>query len=846
MPAEPIQLTFPIKGVSDGWGFAAQPEGTSPDALNVIPLDVIAGRIRGGQRWGDSKYFSTLHNGANKIQRITSITEATTAGDVTGSTQTFTASDGFIYTVLPSTFDYWIGWWRDDDTEIMFGQEVITDANSQEIVSNELKSRWDGSMFDQTTSFVLPDNVNLDDGVSMSLKVRVPDYDTTGSLQQCTQGFFWKLNPTYASNECWVVGISILFWGSGGGAKDQKAFIEATFNKVSAAGTDSGEYKEIVGTFGSPDAATFAALNTTGITLHFSVTAAGQISVWVDSGTPVVFSTGPDTSYDAYQRIGFFTDALPLASSFEYYYADDFTYAVTGLPPISRRAYRILAVNDGDLYSGRPSDTALTLVTGGTDVVGDENIVDMQTAFGKVYICDGDPANYSIYDNDAVSVGTWTPTDGTLPMGSDQTLHPVTAAAAAGPTFTIAGDLSSLSAGDYLHIAGTTSNNGFYTVVSTSGTGPTVITVNETVVDQATEGTLQYQNHACNIIKLYRGRIVMSGLVTDPHNWFMARAAFPLDWDYGAELTATMPVAGNNTDAGISPDIITCLAPFSDDLMWIGGDHTLWLMRGDPADRGRIDNVSYRTGISGPDAYSFDPNGTFYFFGSGTLWRATPDGVPEPVSRNRFDQTFGAIDTRNNNVMLQWDNIRHGLHILVIPKEGGTTTHFWYDERTDSIWPIQFPADHVSTAYLYDGDLPADTAIIFGGFDGYLRKIDLDSNNDDGTAISSYVLYSPVLVAGPEKNLRLNSITTIMDTQSNDVEMTVYAENTPQKVVEASTVRFKRIVAGGRTVIPNRTRGNAVMIKLSNSTLNTTWAVESITANMEGAGRARHGTTDNP
>lgn len=304
-----------------------------------------------------------------------------------------------------------------------------------------------------------------------------------------------------------------------------------------------------------------------------------------------------------------------------------------------------------------------------------------------------------------------------------------------------------------------------------------------------TDGTLPVDGTAgARYIALYRGRIVLAGLAADPHNWFMSAATDPLDWNYGATASATMAVAGNSTDAGECPDIITCLAPYSDDLMFIGGDHTLWLMQGDPADRGRIDNISYQTGIAGPDAFAFDPNGIFYFFGSGTVWRMAAGGVPEPLSRNRMDAAFKAIDLTTNTVHLAWDNVRHGLFIFIVPKTEGATTHYYWDERTDGFWKITFPNAHGPTTVLrFDGDDPDDNALILGGFDGYLRKIDPSVKDDDGTAVSSYILYPPISRGGSLRNTRINGITAILDTDSDDVVLTAFAEDTIQKVMESAT-----------------------------------------------------------
>ena len=342
-------------------------------------------------------------------------------------------------------------------------------------------------------------------------------------------------------------------------------------------------------------------------------------------------------------------------------------------------------------------------------------------------------------------------------------------------------------------------------------------------------------------IALYRGRIVLSGLVADPHNWFMSAAGDPLDWDYGATLSAIMAVAGNETpNTGKCPDIITCLAPYSDDLMFIGGDHTLWLMRGDPADRGRIDNLSQQTGISGPDAYTFDPNGIFYFFGSGTVWRMSAGGAPEPLSRNRMDVAFGDIDLTTNTVHLAWDNVRHGLFIFVVPSTEGATTHYYWDERTDSFWKISFPnAQGPTTVLAFDGDDPDDNALILGGFDGYLRQVDSSVKDDDGTAISSYILYPPIVAGGTLRNTRVNSITAILDASSDNAVLTAYAEDTIQGAIESSTIRFARTISAGRTKILNRVAGNAIMFKISNSVDEKTWAIENLIVNVEPIGFTR-------
>jgi len=87
---------------------------------------------------------------------------------------------------------------------------------------------------------------------------------------------------------------------------------------------------------------------------------------------------------------------------------------------------------------------------------------------------------------------------------------------------------------------------------------------------------------------------------------------------------------------------------------------------------------------------------------------------------------------------------------------------------------------------VFDGDDPDDTALILGGFDGYLRKIDPSVKDDDGTAVSSYILYPPIARGGALRNTRVNGITAVLDTDSDDVVLTAFAEDTIQKVMEAA------------------------------------------------------------
>jgi len=601
VPSEPIELMFPLKGINDGWGFGKQPEGTCPDAQNCTPFDLLDSRARGGQRWGLSKYYSALHNGATALQKMTSIAQATVGVNIS---DVFTQANGVLsttnwYLMKMATYPNWT---VNTTHPYVSGNAIVHDNTTAAGINYRVGCLYK-SAFIEDTDYELTAKVTLTRHGGAGSKTYagfiVRSVYPTFPINISTEQIYAYVGFSTTSAIAYSAGTTVTFAiGAGGDWKDPTYWTGGRTLKLVVSGDDFSLYADDV-QIGS---------TVTNATLKGNLYA----GLYISKGAPV-------------------NDSVTI---------DDFTFTSTASQ--SRRKYRIIAISGGDVFSGVPWGNLHAAVSG-TNALVTSGPIDAQTSFGKVYFVDGDPAHYKLWTYLDDTVTTWTPTDGTLPMGSSQTAVDITAATPGTPSFTVGEDWSGRAAGDYLLVAGSTANDGYYTIVSTTGTGPTVITVTEAVVDNTADGTIQYQDQACQIIKLYRGRIVMAGLTSEPHNWFMSKVADPLDWDYGATASATMAVAGNTTNAGKCPDIITCLAPYSDDKMFIGGDHTLWLMQGDPAEMGRIDNISYQIGISGPDAYAFDPNGIFYFFGMGTLWRMADGGVPEPLSRNRMDHNYIGI-----------------------------------------------------------------------------------------------------------------------------------------------------------------------------------------------------------
>ncbi|HYF01340.1 MAG TPA: hypothetical protein VEJ18_20625, partial [Planctomycetota bacterium] len=70
MPAEFLELPWPIRGQSEGAAFGKQPALTTRQARNVRSIDPVTGRRRGSKRSGRTNYVAGQANGATKIKRL--------------------------------------------------------------------------------------------------------------------------------------------------------------------------------------------------------------------------------------------------------------------------------------------------------------------------------------------------------------------------------------------------------------------------------------------------------------------------------------------------------------------------------------------------------------------------------------------------------------------------------------------------------------------------------------------------------------------------------------------------------------------------------------------------------
>jgi hypothetical protein len=303
---------------------------------------------------------------------------------------------------------------------------------------------------------------------------------------------------------------------------------------------------------------------------------------------------------------------------------------------------------------------------------------------------------------------------------------------------------------------------------------------------------------------LWDGRVVMYGLAALPDQWYMSARNDPFDWQpTPATPSINQAVAGDNSDAGIPTDDLTCIAPIGEKWLTLASESALWFMDGNPADTGRLVPKSTATGIIGPRAWAQDQPGNLHFISErGHFFWSEQGGDPEPISLGRIDKFFTDFDPMKEFIQCEWDALLDGLWILRIPTDPTRVLeHRFWSRRTNSYSPAVF-ADNVGPAcasMIPNDRRPGGVRIIWGCDDGYVRYIDPAADTDDGVPIEARVMFGPVTNGVGERAL-LSGVSVELPPGSTNVECRIYADNTAEELADNPTLRAKRLWARAATV----------------------------------------------
>jgi len=421
----------------------------------------------------------------------------------------------------------------------------------------------------------------------------------------------------------------------------------------------------------------------------------------------------------------------------------------SGTPiPVGARTTTIVAIAGGT--AAVVTTAGVTAIESGTEAFSAlPPVIYAEPFFQDIYFCDG--ANYRYYDTSANLMATWEATSGTLPQQTPES-KTVTGATNATPVvITIAahgyitGDQTTIAG-----VAGNTAANGSWTItVLTANTFSLNGSVGNGAYTSGGTSVVRRVGSKCALIAIWGGRVVLSGMSTDPNNVFMSAVGDPLNWEYAPDVqTITQAVAGNVTAGyGKNADIVTALIPTTDDVLIIGGANSIRKLLGNPAEGGLNVSVTDITGIAYGKAWCQSPEGIIYFFGSrGGIYRMDPQGgIPNRLTAASIDERLADINIDASVIRLLWDDRAMAVRVYITPKAGGATVHYVWDVRNEAWWPFTYASDvlnPLATHLLYGGS-DADRKIMEYGQDGYIRIVDVDATSDDGPPIHSFVMLGP-------------------------------------------------------------------------------------------------------
>jgi uncharacterized membrane protein len=350
------------------------------------------------------------------------------------------------------------------------------------------------------------------------------------------------------------------------------------------------------------------------------------------------------------------------------------------------------------------------------------------------------------------------------------------------------------------------------------------------------------------LITQWRGRLVIGRTEDTAGNVYMSRVGNPFDWDeFPAVPDGLEAVSFANSRVGLSSDIVNALIPYNDDLLIVGGDHTIQRLSGDPAFGGQLDLISDTIGIAYGEAWCKDAEGRLYFFGTqGGVYVMVPGSQPLSLTQNKIEGRLVDLDLSTYRIRLVWNQRALGLHVFAIPLAQPTldvapAVRSWFMDKNGAWWEDEFAATNVAPTAVVtlDGDTSGDRVLLLGGGDGHLRYWDETAVNDDGYRIDSRI--SMLLVPGPDTTQRTKILRpqVALATGQGGADFKFYASDTAER--KGNPVAEGKLGPGMNPTLPVRARGSACWLELRNAQTSERWAFERATVDVASGGRERVG-----
>ena len=341
----------------------------------------------------------------------------------------------------------------------------------------------------------------------------------------------------------------------------------------------------------------------------------------------------------------------------------------------------------------------------------------------------------------------------------------------------------------------------------------------------------------CPLCCVYRGRLVLAG---PSHVWYMSRQGDYTDWDYGANpADPQRAVAGQVDDVSEIGDPIYALIPHGDDYLVFGCENTLWVLLGDAASGGQVNNLSREVGVVGPLAWCFLPDSSIMFLSRDGLYVLGPGATqyPQSFSRERLPQSLVDVDGVNNIVTMMFDSPFRGVHLYITPVNGTTGQHWWIDWMNKGFWPVSLPTTLQPTAVCKYGRTGSPRQVLLGCGDGYIRDYSAAATTDDGTTINSQIDFGPIRFGPPGYEGVITNLSANLAENSGSVNWAINTGRTAEQAATSGlTVALGSWAAAYNRIYYARVRGVAMVLSLTSA---AQWGMESLILEARAGGRIR-------
>jgi len=201
---------------------------------------------------------------------------------------------------------------------------------------------------------------------------------------------------------------------------------------------------------------------------------------------------------------------------------------------------------------------------------------------------------------------------------------------------------------------------------------------------------------------------------------------------------------------------------------------------------------------------------------------------------------------------LSYDTRHRGIHVWISDRTSANTdagnAHWFLDWETKSFWEVRYDQARFDPwcAVAMRNTPSAESVVMVGCRDGYLRAYDVDHDrDDDGDAttertISSYVTLGPLSTGDFGTDVRLDELDAALSTDSGLVRWDIFHGNSAQEAVNrldnSQTSGVGTLYAGRNNRHYPRVRGTTLYLKLSST---AAWALEGAEALLTRIGRTR-------